>query len=47
MGLRSKKQRSGGAAAQGNLSAIGRAIEQDGVLDKFPLLAGSLSLSLS
>ncbi len=37
--LHRKKQRSGGAAAQGNLSAIGRAIEQDKVLDKFPLLA--------
>jgi lysine-specific demethylase 8 len=37
--LRPKKQRSGGAAAQGNLSAVGRAIEQDGVLEKFPLLA--------
>ena len=37
--LHQKNQRSGGAAAQGNLSAIGRAIEQDGVLDKFPLLA--------
>jgi hypothetical protein len=37
--LRPKKRRSGGAAAQGNLSAIGRAIEQDEVLAKFPLLA--------
>ena len=37
--LRSKKQRSGGAAAQGNLSAIGRAIEHDKVHAKFPLLA--------
>ena len=36
--MRPKKQKSGGTAAQGNLSRIGRAIEQDGVEGKFPAL---------
>lgn len=37
--LGSKNKRSGGTAAQGNLSAIGRAVEEDSVLEKFPLLS--------